>query len=119
MSNQNKLYMGLGITLLYIALVSILCAPFIATLPDGYFPLVLLGVILFILSCGILLAYTWKGIDLKKQNNRRWIILFLIPALYIALYAARFQIPQLLLMAPGPIVLPFLGFWFARRFFEW
>jgi|GEM_PF-1022674 len=119
MNEQNKLYIGLGITLLYITLVSALCSPFISSMPDDYFPLLLLGVILFILSSGILLAYTWKGIDLKKQKNRRWIILFLIPALYIALYVAQFNIPQLVLMAPAPIVLPFLGFWFARRFFEW
>ncbi|MGQ3012448.1 MAG: hypothetical protein ACT6QS_01965 [Flavobacteriales bacterium] len=116
MSDQNRLYLGIGIALLYVTVISAIFTPLINhRTTDSYFPLILLGVILFVLSSGILLAYTWKGIDLKKQKNRRWLIVFLIIALYIAL----FNVPSLILLAPAPLILPFLGFWFARRFFEW
>jgi hypothetical protein len=115
MTDQNKLYIGLGIVLLYIAIVAGISMPYINQIESNTIIVVMLAAILFMLSSGMLLAYLWKGIVLKDHGYSRWLILFVVLAFYVFIYF----MPALWFLSITPLIMPFMGFWFARRFFNW
>lgn len=115
MTEKNKIFVGLIIVLAIIAITGFFAIPVINEIESSLIILAMLFAILFMLGCGILLAVLWKGINLKNHGKSRWLILLIVAALYAVIYF----IPSLWFLSIAPLILPFLGFWFARRFFNW
>jgi len=115
MTEKNKIFVGLAIVLAIIAIAGFFAIPAINGIESSFIIFAMLLAILFMLGCGILLAALWKGINLKNHGNSRWLIFIIVAALYVVIYF----IPSMWFLSIAPLVLPFLGFWFARRFFNW
>lgn len=115
MTNSKKIYLGIGLVLLYILIVGLVSIPYINAIESSAIVLAMLFAIVFMVSTGVLLAYLWKGVNLQENGNKRWLIFIIV----FALFGYIVFVEAFWFLALGPLVMPFMGFWFARRFFDW
>lgn len=115
MTEKTKIYGGLAIVLVLIGIIGFITVPLIENMGMQNVPLAMLFAILLMAGMGLLLAFFWRGVPLKNHGKSRWLILLLVAAFYAIIY----HIPTLWFLSIAPLIMPFLGFWFARRFFNW
>ena len=116
MNRTSTLLAGLLAPLIVYLLVFLLLRGFLNNLQaeNPVFVLLILAGNLFMVCTGILIAYIYKGLVFKGTADRLLVLLSGTPVLvFISFYPAFF------IFSVFFIFCPILGYWFAKRFWNW
>lgn len=116
MNRTSKLIAGVMAPTVVYLLVYLLLRGFLNNLQaeNPVFVLLILAGNLLMVSTGILIAYIFKGITFKGTADRLLVLLSGAPILvFVSFYPAFF------IFSVFFIFCPILGYWFAKRFWNW